>query len=53
MLRGTYRKENPKDYFIVNEYRTIIDVRCVPHVFLPYQANSTFHGDDKPSEEQQ
>ena len=28
----------------------IIDVRCVPHDFFPYQANSTFHGDNKPSE---
>ena len=51
LLRTAYRKENTKDYFIVNQYRIIFDGRCVPHVFLPYQANSTFHGDNKPSEE--
>ena len=42
MQRGTYRKEKREDYLIVNECHTTRDVLCVPHDFLPHQANLIF-----------
>ena len=52
LLRGTYRKENPKDYLIISERRTTNDGPYIPHDFLPCQANLTFDTDNKPNEEQ-
>ena len=52
LQRRTYCKENNEDYLIISERRTTSGVHYVPHDFLPFQANLTFHAENKPNEEQ-